>query len=125
MMMPGRTNHQDKTIFLMDILLRSNLPQTHIEIFNWVRLNLRLLTASDVIIYNSGDKLLPNLLLGKNHWQSEYNWPDYHELPDKWIEIFSNILRTTIATKLQSTPLGHWVHTGHQKWTHFLTTTGN
>ena len=31
---------------------------------------------------------------------------------------------TIIATQLQSTPLGHWVHTGYQKWTHFLTTTG-
>lgn len=69
--------------FLMGVLLRSNLPQRQIEIFNRVRLNLRLLTASDIVICNYGTKILPNLLKGINNPYSTYNWPEYHDLPIK------------------------------------------
>ena len=110
--------------FLMDILLRSNLPQSHIEIFNRVRLNLRLLTASDIVICNSGFKILPNIFQGINNRHSSYNWPTYHTLPKKWMEIFYNILRTTIKAQLNSTHLGHWISNSHQKWLTYLDTSG-
>ena len=41
------------------------------------------------------------------------------------MEIFSTILRTTIATQLQSTPLEHWINLGHQKWSHYKDLDGN
>ena len=111
--------------FLMEVVLRSNLPQSHIEIFNRVRLNLQLLTASDVVICDSGHKLLPNVLQGKNYRHSTYIWPVYHEMPIKWIQIFYNVLKTIIVTQLQSTNLGHWIGTGHQTWTHYTTAKGD
>ena len=52
--------------FLMDIVLRSGIPDDHQEIFNRIRINLRLITASDVVVVDSGTKLLPYLYDGMN-----------------------------------------------------------
>ena len=114
---PPRTHD----FFLMDIILRSNLPKNHQEIFNRVRINLRPLTASDIVLCTSGTKLLPDLLLGKNHRKSNLHWPTVQKLPKKWIEIFCHRLINIIAPQLQSTPLGSWLHKGHQQWQHFCT----
>lgn len=101
--------------FLMDIVLRSNIPQGHKEIFNRVRINLRLLTASDIVVCNHSNKLLPHLLDGVSLRSSKFHWPQVQQLPPHWIQIFKTTLITVIRAQLESTPLGHWISDGHQK----------
>ena len=50
----------------MDIILRSETPKDDQEIFNRVRLNLKLITAADIVIADSRSKILPNILDGVN-----------------------------------------------------------
>ena len=47
--------------FLMDVVLRSSISQEHKEIFNRVRLNLRLLTASDIVLADKSTKFIPSI----------------------------------------------------------------
>jgi len=104
----------------MDVVLRSNLPQHHKEIFNRVRLQLRLITASDIVVCSSSSRILPNILQGKNYRTSSYNWPTPHDLPKKWYDIFIDVIKSVIRPQLQSTPLGRWTSVGHQKWKYFI-----
>lgn len=92
--------------FLMDIVLKANLSQGHKEIFNRVRINLRLLRASDIVCSDMGTKIHPNIFLGNTHRQSQLHWPNVMEVPNSWLEIFNNVLQNVIQPQLQSTPLG-------------------
>ena len=105
--------------FLMDIILRSNTPQEHQEIFNRVRVNMRILTASDIIIADSKSSILPNICEGEKFRASTYNWPETQKLPKKWQQFFNDILHTLIQSQLQNTPLGKWISKGHQQWNYY------
>ena len=59
--------------FLMDIIHDSDLPQEHQEIFNRVRINLRLLTLSDIVVADSPGRILPDIHDGINHRVSKFN----------------------------------------------------
>ena len=100
----------------MDVILRSSLSQEHQEIFNRVRLNLRLLTASDLVIADRGTQFIPDILKGHNPRKSTLNWPQVMKLPPSWIDTFRNILINVIQPQLQPTPLGRWTEPGHQKF---------
>ena len=113
------TPPREHDFFLMVVVIRSNSPQSHIEIFNRVRLNLRLLTASGIIQCDSGHKILPNILKGQNYRGSSYNWPKHHNLPEKWIQVFCHIIKTVIQTQISSTNLGRWTGEGHQQWEYY------
>ena len=67
----------------MDIILRSRLSQENQEFFNRVRLNLKLLTASDIVRADSHNIILPNIYDGINYRKSNINWPTQQELPLK------------------------------------------
>lgn len=101
-------------IFLMDIVLRSDIPQEHEEICNRMRLNLRLLTASDIVCADKRTRILPDILEGRNPRSSNMNWPRSMDAPRSWVDIFTNIIRNVIQPQLQSTPLGGWIENGHQ-----------
>ena len=107
--------------FLMDAILRSNIPIPQQEIFNRVRINLRLLTASDIVVCNSGTKLLPNILQGINHRHSSFSWPVQQDLPKRWMDIFYSIVKSEIYNQIQSIPLGQWISDGHQCWNYYMT----
>ena len=111
--------------FLMDIILRSETPKDDQEIFNRVRLNLKIITASDIVIADSRSKILPNILEGVNERNSAFNWPENQQLPKKWYDIFGNILKTVIRSQLHSTPLGKWVGKGHQRWKNYCDSQNN
>ena len=70
--------------FFMDIVVRSNIPQIDKEIFNRIRINMRLLTASDIVIADPGTKILPHIYDGFNRRESNMNWPCVYKFPDKW-----------------------------------------
>ena len=99
----------------MDVVLRSSVAQEQKEFFNRVRLQLRLLTASDIILAHKSKKITDGILNGINKRHSEMNWPNKMELPNKWYETFNMILRQVIEPQLQSTPLGKWKDVGHQR----------
>ena len=105
--------------FLMDIVQRANLTKEHKEIFNRVRMNLRLLTASDIVCAGDRTRIIPHILKGTNTRQSSLNWPNVMEIPPQWIDIFYNIVINVIQPQLQSTPLGEWIYDGHQSFDTF------
>ena len=109
----------------MDIILRSETPKEDQEIFNRVRLNLKIITASDIVIADSRSKILPNILEGVNERNSVLNWPENQHLPKKWYDIFGNILKTVIRSQLHSTPLGKWIGKGHQRWKNYCDSQNN
>ena len=108
----------------MDVVLRSNLTQEQKEIFNRVRLNLKLLTASDIVRVDKSTEIVLSVLHGVNNRCSTINWPNVMTLPDKWMDIFRMVINQVIKPQLQSTPLGKWISQGHQRLYQLNTTTG-
>lgn len=70
--------------FLMDIVMRSPIPDSHKVIFNQVRINMHLLNASDIMIIDSPKKNLPSIYDGNHCRTSTYNWPTKQILPTQW-----------------------------------------
>ena len=106
--------------FLMDIILLADIPQTYKEIFNRVRLNMQLLTVSDIVISTTRSSFLPDILRGTNPRSSKFIWPTPQTLPNKWLSIFKQLLLTVIKDQLNSTPLGHWITHDHQTWNYIV-----
>ena len=102
---------QDK--FIMHIVTSSDMPQEHQEIFNRVRINLCLLTLSDIVVADSPTRILPDIFKGINHRTSSLNWPTQQKLPTEWMNIFQQTLRDVIMPHLQNNSLGRWLHDGH------------
>ena len=102
--------------FLMDVVMRSELPANYKEIFNRVRINMRLLTASDVVVADSTYKILLHISNGIHCRKSKYYWPQKQHLPKKWQNMFNDVIRNIIREKLRSTPLGKWESDGHKKF---------
>ena len=107
---------RDKDFFLMDVVMRSDLPDTHKEIFNRVRINMELLTASDIVVANSSTKIIPHIYNGNHCRNSNLKWPVKQVLPQKWHVIFNDTIRSIIKQQLESTPLGKWHSDGHQSF---------
>ena len=82
-------------------------------------MRLKLLTASDIVLAGSKNRIHPDILLGINHRGSNLKWPNVHEVPKTWIELFRSVLLNIIAPQLQSKPLGKWMSEGHQKWNYY------
>ena len=105
--------------FLIDIIHNSDMPQEHQKIFNRVRINLRLLTLSDIVVADSPTRILTDIYKGFNHRISTFNWSVKQEIPHEWMNIFQQTLRNVIMPHLQNNSLGKWTSEGHQKWQHF------
>ena len=90
----------------MDIVAASEIAMEPKEIFNQVRLNLRLLAASDIIKAHRGAEISPNIPKGESTRTSTLNWPQVADIPKHWIEIFSSIVRNIITPHVQSRTLG-------------------
>lgn len=68
---------RDHDFFLMDEAYRSDLPDNYKENFNRVRINLRLLTVSDIVVADSRSKIIPSIFKGQHTRSSTYNWPKH------------------------------------------------
>lgn len=95
--------------FLMDIICASNLSQEHQEIFNRVRINLKLLTLSDTVVADSPDHILPDIYDGINHRVSKFNWPCVQQLPPDWMKIFIHAIKHVIKPHLNTNSLGKFL----------------
>ena len=105
--------------FIMDIIQASDLSQEHQEIFNRVRINLRLLNLSDMVVLDSPSRILPDLLKGINHRKSKFNWPTAQQPPSSWMNIFHHAIKHVIRPHLLNNTLGKWINDGHQLWIHY------
>ena len=85
--------HND--FFLMDVVMRSDISQQDKEIFNRMRINMRLLTAADIVLPIHGTKIDPDILVGRCTRESNLNWPkkwNYRKSGMKCLEIFCLML---------------------------------
>lgn len=103
----------------MDIILKSDMSQEHQEIFNRARLNLRLLTLSDIVVADSPSRILHNIFNGIDHRLSSFTWPTSQDIPNEWMTIFQHALRHVIMPHLSNNTLSRWIHPGHKKWQFF------
>ena len=104
---------------IMDVIMSSDLNDEQKAMFNQVRLKLKLLTASDVVLADSGTRIHPDIYQGTNHRASTIQWPKVLDFPKAWYTLFQSVMVNIIAPKLQSNPLGKWISQGHQRWQYF------
>lgn len=50
---------------------------------------------------------------------STLNWPNIVKVPDSWLDTFRMIVRQVIEPQLQSTSLGRWIKSGHQRLSNY------
>ena len=114
---PPRTND----FFLMDAIHKNVNNTEHVQIFNHVRIALKLLTASDIVALGSGNRIIPAILKGDNSRTSSLGWPNSDNIPPRWLLIWESLLNNIIQPKLIAHPLGTWISQTHQRWSHFTT----
>ena len=78
---PPRTND----FFLNETVHNSTISSEHKQIFNEIRMSLKIITAADIVGIGSGSQILPNILLGINHRTSTLEWPNCLTFPPSWI----------------------------------------
>ena len=49
-----------------------------------MRINMKLLTAADIVLPNQSLKIDPNIISGKQQRTSQLHWPKEMELPENW-----------------------------------------
>ena len=99
--------------------MSSDLNDEQKAMINQVRLKLKLLTVSDVVLADSGTRIHPDIYQGTNHRASTIQWPKVLDFPKAWYTLFQSVMVNIIAPKLQSNPLGKWISQGHQRWQYF------
>ena len=116
------THHQQYKLprkndfFIMDEVFQSDISNEYKRIFNLVRQKLQVLTASDIVLAGTSNRICPELLQCINHRASTLKWPNVGTLPKQWKQIWNSILLNIILPKLHSLPLGRWERPSHQKW---------
>lgn len=106
----------ENDFFLMDIVLDANIPVEQKIIFNEIRMHLRILTASDIIVLGSGSSVHPNVFKGIRFRPSSLLWPNTQKFPRRWLKVWNTILQTYIIPKIRNTPIGNYLRSPHQTW---------
>ena len=103
--------------YLMDIVRKAPISEENKQIFNQIRLFLKVELASDIVEVNKGSDLCRNISHGRKSRISHKAWPNIHDYPTKWLEIWNSILSSFIVPCLQNKPLGIWIQKSHQMTT--------
>lgn len=82
--------------FLVDIIYSEGRNIEHINIFNHVRIALKVYTASDIVALETGSTILKSIMRGGNYRRSTFGWPKSEPLPTRWMKIWETMLRTYI-----------------------------
>lgn len=114
----------ENDFFLMDTILHADIPLEHKMIFNEIRMHLRLLSASDLLILGTGSTIHPHVPKGLRFRTSKFQWPMSHPFPRKWLKVWNSLLRSYIYPKLQHAPIGRYHTDSHQIWTTFSSADG-
>ena len=102
--------------YLMDVLFEHQLDKDRLMKFNQIRLKLKILSLSDMVEVGSRIKILDRVKQGQSSRASRWGWPAIREIPDKWINIWKNVIDTIVAPYLRVCPLGRWKGISHQLW---------
>ena len=107
---------RDNDFYLMDVVRTLPISEENKQIFNQIRLYLKIETAADIVSLTNGSLISSEIYNAKNSRQSTKAWPQIQPYPNKWNEIWRSILRSYISPKLQTRPLGIWRNSSHQMW---------
>ena len=105
--------------FLIELIEDSTLDDKTKKILNQVRIFLKILTLSDMVIINKKSSILPQVLAAQASRVSSYNWPQSPALEMNWKTIWHSFLRSHVQPYLEQHPLGDWVAPTHQEWSTF------
>lgn len=103
---------QERDFFLMDEVLRTNLSTFQKQVFNQIRLFMKVITAGDLFI--AGTTTLKKNVIGcTKPMKSKFGFPNIKPFPKKWQSIWNSIILTVILPRVQNNSLGRWVTTSH------------
>ena len=110
---------REHDVFLADIIENSNWDDHHKQQFHQIRLYLRLLTLSDLVIIDKNEQILASILNCIRIRDSSLDWPASHDIPNAWKKHWKDFLQNTVTEHLRIRPLGKWILPSHQIWTTF------
>ena len=96
----------------MDVIFSSALSTFPKQVFNQIRLFMKIITVSDILIPGS-IKLKPNVLNCDYAMKSTLDFPYIKPFHTSWLPIWKSIIRTMIMPRVISTPPNRWVSTSH------------
>ena len=113
------TPPRENDIFMADIIESSNWDDTHKLYFHQIRIYLRILTLSDIVIIDKSSQILSSIQKCEHGRESDLDWPDSHPIPPSWKKHWKHFLTNTVAVHLYHKPLGAWKSPTHQRWSSF------
>ena len=120
-----KTGKRVNDFYLMDEIHSANIPLEQKLAFNQVRLYMKVETASDIIVINSGTTICDGIKQCENRRESKKGWPNIKDIPDSWKDIWKSLLEQIIEPKLQNRRLGKWIQMSHQEWNAKMTENGS
>ena len=69
--------------FLMDIIMKAPVPFKYKQIFNQVRIYMKVTLASDIVVIGTKSKIHPNAMKGEQFRESALEWPKSLPYPKK------------------------------------------
>ena len=106
------TPPRENDFHLMDIVLKANLSIFQKQVFNQIRLFMKIITASDLINAKT-NKVKRNIIGCHYPLTSTFGFPNVKKFPKHWIQIWNSIISTIILPKLRNAPLGRCVSFSH------------
>ena len=107
---------RENDVYLLHLIENSSLDTNTKKILNQVRIYLKILTLSDMVIVNKKSTILPDVLSAIKSRDSTYHWPLSEEPPKSWKTIWTSFVKTEVASYLYHRPLGKWTAPTHQEW---------
>ena len=105
--------------FIMRLVEASNLSNEQKIICNNIRIKLKILTLSDIVVLDKRSTIKKDIKVGKNSRLSKWKWPNVPEFPQSWLQIWTSLLSSIIQPRLDAKPLGKWIRETHQIWNTF------
>ena len=103
---------RENDFFLMGLIYESQLSIFHKQVFNQIRMYMKVLTASDIIC-DGTNKLKPNIIGCKSPLKSSFGFPYIKPFPKHWINIWNSIIATIVYPRIMARPLRKWISFSH------------
>ena len=103
---------RENDFYIMDVVFDANLSIFHKQVFNQIRLYMKILTASDIIDHST-NKMKKNIIGCKSPLSSTFGFPYVKDFPKQWISIWNSIMATIIIPHINQRPLGRWISFDH------------
>ena len=111
--MLGITPYRDDMISLLWTRSTNlNYSEQQIQMFNQMRLYMKIISASDSID-DTTSTLKINIIRCKKTLPSTYGFPNIKAFPSTWITLWDSIIYSIILPRVQSVPLGRRISHSH------------